>query len=26
LSVIDAALPGLHGWVDEQLNQRTRAS
>ena len=25
LSVIDAALPGLHGWVDEQLNQRTRA-
>jgi protein-tyrosine phosphatase len=24
-AVIDAALPGLHGWVDEQLDQRTRA-
>jgi protein-tyrosine phosphatase len=25
-AVIDAALPGLHGWVDEQLDHRTRAS
>lgn len=25
LSVIDAALPGLHGWVDEQLDARTKA-
>ncbi len=25
-AVIDAALPGLHGWVAERLDERTRAS
>ena len=24
-AVIDAALPGLHGWVDERLAERERA-